>query len=131
MSMIYLNKSGFKSGMPEYHIASRQIAKRSKQIYQASKRANDYGVLNTLTSRQWLKVLIESKGKCFYCQTDVEAENLGIDHVIPMCKGGANSVENIVASCFGCNAKKSVKIPDDFFIKKLLERELKLILVNQ
>ncbi len=79
MSTVYLNTVSFKSGMPEYHLASRQIVKRSQQIYQASKRDKNYGVVNTLTSKQWLIVLIKSKGECFYCQKDVGAENLGIE----------------------------------------------------
>jgi 5-methylcytosine-specific restriction endonuclease McrA len=116
MSTVYLNTVGFKSGMPEYHLASRQIVKRSQQVYQASKRAKNYGVVNTLTSKQWLIVLIKSKGECFYCQKDVSAENLGIDHFIPMSKGGANSVENIVASCFICNCKKHTKLLDSHIL---------------
>jgi len=109
MSKVYLNTSGFKSGMDEYHIAGRQVDKRCVQVYQAKKRALKYGVENTLTSRQWLSVLIESEGSCFYCKLDVGAENLGIDHRIPMFRGGANSLHNIVASCFPCNAKKGKK----------------------
>lgn len=106
MSRIYLSTAETKRKSRQEYIATRQIVKRSQQSYSASKRAKKWGVENTLTSKEWLNVLIESQGRCFYCKKDVGAQNLGMDHVIPMSRGGANSLGNIVASCFPCNAKK-------------------------
>ena len=44
-----------------------------------------------------------SNGKCVYCG----AKATEIDHVIPRNNGGSNSIHNLVASCRGCNEKKS------------------------
>ena len=43
---------------------------------------------------------------CMYCDS---RENLTLDHVIPKCKGGSNSWDNLVTCCKKCNAKKDDK----------------------
>src|ERR671936_67626 len=40
---------------------------------------------------------------CQYCGS---RSNLTVDHVIPRCRGGASSWENIVTSCAPCNRRK-------------------------
>lgn len=46
-------------------------------------------------------------GKCTSCGS---RENLEFDHIIPVSKGGANSVRNLQLLCRSCNASKSNKI---------------------
>lgn len=124
MSKVYLTCNNIEKFTREYYIAAKQVDKRISQRYLASKRAKKYNVLNTLTLNQWLAVLIDSEGICFYCHIDVGVENLGIDHVVPMCRGGANSIENIVPSCIDCNCKKNAKLPDNLTIERLLARQI-------
>ena len=45
---------------------------------------------------------------CQYCGS---RSSLTVDHVIPRCKGGASSWENIVASCAPCNRRKGDRLP--------------------
>lgn len=33
-----------------------------------------------------------------------------VDHVVPLCKGGSNKIENLVTACVVCNGKKGNKI---------------------
>lgn len=48
----------------------------------------------------------DSKGKyCSYCGK--HTENMTIDHVIPVIKGGTHTKENILPSCSSCNSQKS------------------------
>ena len=47
------------------------------------------------------------KGKCVICGVN---ENLEYDHVIPVSKGGANTVRNLQLLCEGCNRSKSARI---------------------
>ena len=58
-----------------------------------------------LLYQQKLKSFIFNRfnNKCVYCGSKAEE----IDHIIPRAKGGTNSVYNLVASCRGCNEKKS------------------------
>jgi 5-methylcytosine-specific restriction endonuclease McrA len=45
---------------------------------------------------------------CQYCGS---RSNLTVDHVIPRCKGGISSWDNIVASCAPCNRRKGDRTP--------------------
>ncbi len=45
---------------------------------------------------------------CQYCGA---RSNLTVDHVVPRCKGGASSWDNIVASCAPCNRRKGDALP--------------------
>lgn len=46
---------------------------------------------------------------CLACGS---AENIQIDHVLPVSKGGLNVIENYQPLCRSCNAKKSDKVID-------------------
>jgi 5-methylcytosine-specific restriction endonuclease McrA len=72
-------------------------------------RAKQYGVLDTLMLVEWTGVLNESRGVCFYCQEYVGLLYLGLDHVVPMGRGGVNTVNNIAAACGECNTKKHTR----------------------
>jgi len=46
---------------------------------------------------------------CQYC--GVERGVLTVDHVVPRCKGGTSTWENIVACCAPCNRRKGDRLP--------------------
>jgi len=48
---------------------------------------------------------------CVYCGGRQESR----DHVIPLSRGGLNSVANLVPCCFACNEMKRDLLPQDFF----------------
>lgn len=48
--------------------------------------------------------------KCQYCGS---TKNLTIDHLIPRCKGGEDSWENLLVACDSCNTKKGDKLLED------------------
>ena len=52
-------------------------------------------------------VFKRDNGKCVKCGSDKEIQ---YDHIIPVSKGGATSVENIEILCQDCNRSKSDKI---------------------
>ena len=43
---------------------------------------------------------------CQYCEKKFPKNDLTLDHVIPISKGGDTSWENVTTSCKGCNNKK-------------------------
>lgn len=43
---------------------------------------------------------------CYYCDSK---ENIQIDHVIPISRGGRHSIGNIVPACMKCNVSKGNK----------------------
>lgn len=46
---------------------------------------------------------------CYYCHTPTPTANIHFDHIIPLVKGGAHSVENLCATCATCNLRKGAK----------------------
>ena len=66
-------------------------------------------------------ILVRDAYKCVYCGS---TENLEIDHVIPVVKGGATSLLNLVTACMTCNCTKSDGDLAEFFVKlhRVVER---------
>lgn len=56
-------------------------------------------------SRWWKEQLVNAK--CFYCQRDLEAPEITMDHVLPIAKGGQSTKGNVVVACKTCNTQKS------------------------
>lgn len=48
-------------------------------------------------------VFARDRHRCQYCGSE---RHLTVDHVVPRCKGGADSWDNLVTSCAPCNRKK-------------------------
>lgn len=42
---------------------------------------------------------------CAYCTKDCE-ELSTIDHIVPLSKGGGNTLDNLVMACYRCNQQK-------------------------
>ena len=90
----------------------------NRQVYNSRQRAKNYDIENTLTVSEWKDKLTESDGCCAYCGEKVGQAKLVMDHVIPMLKGGSNSIENITPACKLCNRKKAAK-SSELFLKEL------------
>jgi len=45
-------------------------------------------------------------GICYYCGKKVGAENLTMDHVVPLVRGGKSVKNNLVPACKKCNQEK-------------------------
>jgi len=55
-------------------------------------------------------VIVRDNFKCVYCGSD---DNLTVDHILPVSRGGKTCFENCVASCQKCNNKKNNKTPSE------------------
>ena len=49
---------------------------------------------------------------CRYCGQHTESPHC--DHVIPLCKGGETTLENLVTACPACNCSKHDKTPEEW-----------------
>lgn len=49
---------------------------------------------------------------CQYCQTPVKFPDC--DHVIPVCRGGDNRLENLVTACRTCNRSKGASLVEEW-----------------
>lgn len=65
-----------------------------------------------VTKAEAIAILDRANGRCTYCGTIVES--LELDHVVPLSKGGAHTVKNLVAACKSCNCRKQARHVYDF-----------------
>jgi len=49
--------------------------------------------------------------KCVYCHQELP---LTPDHIVPLSKGGGNSIENITPACLSCNCRKKDRTYDEY-----------------
>jgi len=73
------------------------------------------------TAQEWLALVEQHAGYCAYC--GIHPDRLEADHRTPLCRGGSNSIENILPACIRCNRRKHRKTEEEF--RALLEREAK------
>lgn len=59
-----------------------------------------------------INVLTRDRSRCQYCGMQKKVSDLNYDHVIPRSQGGKTCWENIVMSCYRCNARKGGRTPD-------------------
>jgi len=62
-------------------------------------------------------VYIRDNSTCQYCGKKLPTDKLNLDHVVPKSRGGKNTWENLVCSCFKCNGKKAGKLLDEAHMK--------------
>ena len=61
-----------------------------------------------------------ASGKCYYCEKVVTFQELTMDHLIPLGRGGRSTRDNLVPSCKDCNNKKKNMLPVEWqeYIKR-------------
>ncbi len=80
--------------------------------YQNNRRSRKLGNGGKFTSSEWIAVKNKFSNTCLCCDLKEPDIKLTPDHVIPLAKGGSNSIDNIQPLCKRCNSKKGVKIID-------------------
>jgi 5-methylcytosine-specific restriction endonuclease McrA len=60
-------------------------------------------------SSWWMRKV--QQGECYYCHRKVGKDNLTMDHVLPLSRGGRSKKGNIVPACKECNNKKKYLLP--------------------
>jgi 5-methylcytosine-specific restriction endonuclease McrA len=66
-------------------------------------------------------IAAKSNGQCAECRS---GENLTIDHIVPLPKGGSNGLSNLRLLCGLCNVEKGSELPDREDLPKRLRRAL-------
>lgn len=75
-----------------------------------NRRSRKINAKGTITSQEWKNLKIKYDNTCLCClRKDVR---LTLDHVIPLSKGGDNTIENSQPLCGSCNSTKSDKTID-------------------
>lgn len=56
-------------------------------------------------------ILLRDGNTCQYCGSKLPVGDLTLDHVMPRSRGGGNTWDNLVSSCFPCNNRKQDRTP--------------------
>lgn len=101
----YRKKSRAKAGARESH-------KIRMRIRQARIRAAGTFTLDDVELLKRNQTDKQGRIRCWWCNKPIE--HWHIDHVIPIAKGGANTIGNLCLSCPECNHKKSARTPAEW-----------------
>ncbi len=55
-----------------------------------------------------------SSGRCHYCDAKVGAQELTMDHKVPIIRGGRTTKGNVVPACKPCNDAKKHSLPTEW-----------------
>lgn len=97
-----------KASRTHHRLASPDIVRVSE--YNA--RARQEHALGTITAEQWRDLKAQSDFRCLCCGKPEPEITLTLDHVIPLSKGGAHSIDNVQPLCLACNKSKNTKATD-------------------
>lgn len=65
--------------------------------------ARKKGALGTYTTTEWLALCATYNNRCLCCGRE---GNLTADHIVPLSKGGTNTIDNLQPLCKPCNSSK-------------------------
>lgn len=71
-----------------------------------------------LRHSQWWKDIL-AKGICHYCHEHFSPDELTMDHIIPVARGGTSTKGNVVPACFACNQSKAAQTPAEQILESL------------
>ena len=59
------------------------------------------------------------KGICYYCGEKFERDELTLDHIVPVARGGRSTRGNMVVCCRSCNQEKKFLTPAEMILREL------------
>jgi 5-methylcytosine-specific restriction endonuclease McrA len=72
------------------------------------------GVSKPLTVEAVKAWIITVSKECHYCEVKLTEKNFGVDHALPVSRGGANDVINLRQCCQTCNLTKGALTEEEF-----------------
>lgn len=57
------------------------------------------------------------RGLCMYCAKPVSYDEMQVEHVVPLSRGGRTAWKNVVCACHRCNHRKADRLPEEASMK--------------
>ena len=80
-----------------------------RQVVAQNSRARRLGVKGQLREDDWVALCEKHNGICLRCKGK---KPLCIDHIMPISRGGTNTIDNVQPLCHECNREKQDKYID-------------------
>ena len=103
-------KGGITADMRSYRKEWRAKHREQICLYSHNRRAMKLNSLPNFTSEEWGEIKQRYSNSCACCGLKETITNLTVDHIIPLCKGGRHSKENIQPLCLSCNIHKARRV---------------------
>ena len=81
--------------------------------------------INDLTVTQWQERVAEFGGYCAYCLAPL-GDDVHMDHMTPLSRGGNHTLSNVVPCCKSCNSKKYTRTLLEWVITGQMPRSYNL-----
>jgi 5-methylcytosine-specific restriction endonuclease McrA len=82
----------------------------TRRTIKFNRRAREERAEGKIEKHEWLALCKKYNNTCLCCgRNDVK---LTLDHVVPLVKGGTNTIDNAQPLCQSCNSKKHARIID-------------------
>ena len=107
--------------LTEYH---RQWRSKNRGRWASSSSLRRAKVRNVTVDKtgiaEWMQFeLSKDFSTCWHCWQPVPGREIHFDHIIPISRGGAHSLENLCVSCERCNLSKGAKLLSEWKDKPL------------
>ena len=76
------------------------------------------------------RMILQQRGWCWYCGTDLAKDGYHVDHVVPLAMNGKHEPSNWKLACPWCNRSKGAKSAEEF-IKETIEDHCSLVGHNE
>lgn len=93
--------------LKRYRKAHPEIAK----VIDANRRARKLASGGRFTATEWRALVALHQSRCAYCGV---VAPLQADHRTPLCRGGGNSIDDILPACARCNQRKGTRTEEEF-----------------
>jgi len=97
----------------KYRHDNRDKLRAGDEARAAKRRALIMGCDGSFSNEEWAQRLEEFNSCCAYCCQPL-GNNAVREHMTPLCRGGDNTINNIIPSCPDCNSRKGTKTLIEF-----------------
>lgn len=104
------SNSQSRAGLEKWRKAHPERYREYHRVSECARRARKRAAGGSFTLTQIDSIFLKQKGRCTACLASIKSK-YEIDHVVPLAKGGDNSIQNIQLLCPKCNRDKAALDP--------------------
>lgn len=97
--------------------ANREARAAITNQYKARRRKNEQEAVGSVgvSTTDWIKMVRRYRHCCAYCGAPDE---IHMEHVIPLSRGGRHAIGNVLPACAGCNLNKQADFVSEWKLRK-------------
>lgn len=93
-------------------------------------RARNMNAAGRITAKMLLSLILESGGRCQWCDANIVNQPFEIDHILSLVKRGSNTPDNLAVTCPDCNRRKADQSPIQFALQLVARTGNKTLLID-